>query len=85
MSSEESFPVLRSSFRILIPLQKLPKDNQACPFSSRIRFGSIALKSSSARDRSTNPSSTHPKSGLCGSRVLFVNSAIPEVFSPKME
>ena len=57
VSSAESLPVFRSSFRILMPLQKLPNESHACPFSSRMRFGSIALKSSSARDCRTRPSS----------------------------
>src|SRR5580658_7958000 len=84
-SSVDSKPVLGSIRRILMPVQKLPNDNHALPFSSRTRFGSMALKSSSARDRNTSPRSDQWKSELFGFSVLFVRSAIPDVFLPKAE
>src|ERR1700758_1878864 len=85
LSSVESRPVFGSMRRILIPDQKLPKLSHSCPSSSTTRFGSIALKSSSSFERSTSPRSIQRKSGLFGFRVLFVTSAIPEVFFPKTE
>src|SRR6266576_3896656 len=84
-SSLDNRPVFGSMRRILIPDQKLPKLSHACPRSSKTRFGSMALKSSSARDRKTSPRSTQRKFGLAGSSVLFVTRAIPEVFFPNSE
>src|SRR5580692_7161393 len=52
------FPVATSSRRILMPLQKLPKLSQGVPVESKTMLGSIALKSSLARDFRTRPSST---------------------------
>src|SRR5580700_236422 len=85
VSSVDNLPVLRSSFRILIPFQKLPNASHACPSESRIRLGSMALKSSLALDCSTSPSSTQWNCGLFGSRVLLVSRAMPEVFLPNAE
>src|SRR5258707_2518749 len=71
VSSDDNKPVWGSMRLILIPSQKLPKASQARPSSSIIKFGSIALKLSSARERKTSPRSTQRKSELFGFRVLL--------------
>ena len=85
VSSVESFPVEGSMRSILIPVQKLPKLSQARPFSSMMRLGSMALKSSPTRDCRTKPRSIQRKFELEGSSVLLVSRAMPEVFLPNTE
>ena len=57
-SDSEALPVAGSRRRILIPSQKLPNPSQMRPLPSSTTFGSIALKSSSVRERSTRPRSS---------------------------
>src|SRR6266568_3827382 len=85
VSAPDKPPVAGSIRLIFIPAQKLPKLNHGLPDFSATRLGSIALKSSSAFDRKTRPRSTQRKPGPVGSSVLFVTTAIPEVFLPNSE
>src|SRR5688572_33184479 len=81
----ESLPVAGSIFRILIPLQKLPNDNQGSPSSSMTMFGSIAFQSSVAIEEMIFPWSSHLNLSLAGSSVWFVARPMLERLLPKVE
>src|SRR5580692_3877193 len=77
----DGIPVAGSIWRSLIPDQKDPNASQGVQFSSKLKLGSIALKSSVDFDCTTRPSSVH--AGAL--RDVVVARPMTELFEPKVD